>query len=85
MSDLKIYCDKTYKRLIGLKSGLYDVMIKAETMQDVVHSEAISQLKGLLVGIEAGVNELKSQCPADWSPEKKKIRQQNRGIENYFK
>ena len=73
MSDANAYCDNAYKRLIGLKAGMYDVMIKAESVADNVHSEAVSHLKTLIDGIEAGIEELKNQCPADWSPNKKDL------------
>jgi hypothetical protein len=73
MSDLTEYCDATYTRLTGLKAGLYDVMTKAEEISDSVHSEAAKQLKGLVKSLEAGIAELKNQCPADWSPNKKDL------------
>lgn len=73
MSDVKDYCEKTYKRLVGLKAGLYDVMTKAETVSDSVHSEAVGKLKSLVEGIEAGLDELTNQCPSDWSPNKKEL------------
>jgi anti-sigma factor ChrR (cupin superfamily) len=71
MSDVKAYCDNTYKRLVGLKAGLFDVMTKAESVSDEVHTEAVEKLKSLVAGIEAGLDELTNQCPSDWSPNKK--------------
>ncbi len=73
MSDVKDYCEKTYKRLVGLKAGLYDVMTKAESVSDAVHSEAVGKLQSLVDGIEAGLDELTNQCPSDWSPNKKEL------------
>ena len=73
MTDVKNFCDKTYKQLVALKAGLYDVLTKAETVSDSVHSDTAKQLKGLIAGIEAGLDELKNQCPSDWSPNKKKL------------
>jgi hypothetical protein len=73
MSDVKDYCEKMHKRLIGLKAGLYDVMTKAESVADSVHSEAANNLKSLVTNIEAGLEELTNQCPSDWSPNKKSL------------
>lgn len=73
MTDVKDYCETTYKRLVGLKAGLYDVMTKAESVSDSVHSEAAKQLQSLVEGIEAGLEELTNQCPSDWSPNKKEL------------
>jgi hypothetical protein len=67
------YCDNTYKRLVGLKAGLYDLITQAEEMQKVQHVQAAKQLKSIVAGIEAGIDELKNQCPADWSPLKEDI------------
>jgi len=73
MSDVKTFCDRTYKQLVALKAGLYDVITKAETVSDSIHTDASRQLKGMISGIEAGLDELKNQCPSDWSPIKKAI------------
>ena len=73
MTDVKNFCDVTYKQLVALKAGLYDVLTKAETVSDSIHTDASGQLKSLIAGIEAGLDELKNQCPSDWSPNKKDI------------
>lgn len=73
MSDVKEYCEKTYKRLIGLKAGLYDVMTRTESVAGAVHSEAAQKMKSLVENIEASLEELTSQCPSDWSPNKKAL------------
>lgn len=73
MTDTKDYCEKTYKRLIVLKAGLFDVITKAESVYDSVHSNAVKNLKSLVEEIEAGLDELTNQCPSDWSPNKKEL------------
>lgn len=73
MGDVKDYCENTYKRLVGLKAGLYDVMTKAESVSDSVHSGAAKKMKSLLADIESGLDELTHQCPSDWSPNKKQL------------
>ena len=73
MSDVKAYCDSSYKRLVGLKAGLYDIMTKTEAIQDSNHNEAVKQLKGLVEVIQEGIDELRNECPSDWSPNKKDL------------
>lgn len=73
MEDATVYCDKMYKQLIGLKAGLYDVISAAENVGDATHADQAKQLRSLVDGIEKGLDELKNQCPADWSPNKKSL------------
>jgi len=73
MTDVNAYCDNTYKRLIGIKAGLYDIIAQAERIEDDVHGDAAKQLAGLVSSIEAGIEELKDQCPADWSPNRQDL------------
>lgn len=73
MSDVTDYCDKTYKRLIGLKAGLYDVIKRTEKEPDEARAAETKNLMAMIDEIEAGLEELKNQCPADWSPDKRKL------------
>ena len=73
MKEVMDYCDNTYKRLVGLKAGLYDVMTAAEEVSDSTHAEQAKQLKSLVESIEKGIEELRNQCPADWSPNKNRL------------
>jgi len=73
MTDVITYCNSTYKRLVGLKAGLYDVITKADRIKDDAHGDAAKQLAGLVASIEAGIDELKDQCPSDWSPNRQAL------------
>jgi molecular chaperone GrpE (heat shock protein) len=73
MDDVKDYCDKSYRRMVGLKAGLYNVIAKTEKASDPVHADAVKQLMALVENIETGLDELKNQCPSDWSPNKKNL------------
>lgn len=68
MTDLTDYCENAYRRLTGLKAGLYDVIVKADRIKDQTHGEAARNLADLVESIEAGIRELKDQCPSAWSP-----------------
>ena len=73
MKEVMDYCDSTYKRLVGLKAGLYDVMTAAEKVSDSMHADQAKQLKSLVESIEKGIEELRNQCPPDWSPNKNRL------------
>ena len=73
MKEVTDYCDDTYKRLVGLKAGLYDVITAAEKASDSKHAEQAKQLKSMVESIENGLEELRNQCPADWSPNKNRL------------
>jgi DNA repair ATPase RecN len=73
MKEVMDYCDQTYKRLVGLKAGLYDVMTAAEKVSDSTHAEQAKQLKSMVESIEKGIEELRNQCPPDWSPNKNRL------------
>ena len=73
MSDVIDYCNNAYKRLVGLKAGLYDIMIQADRIEDDVHGKAAKRLADLVESIESGIQELKGQCPADWSPNRQDL------------
>lgn len=71
MGDVRDYYDNTYKRLIGIKAGLYDVLGVAEKQSDPSLVEEVKQLKSLVEDIEKSLEELPVHCPADWTPNKK--------------
>ena len=73
MNDVNAYCDSAYKRLVGLKAGLYDIMAKTDAVNDSTHNEAVNQLKGLIDAIQEGIDELRNECPSDWSPNKQDL------------
>jgi hypothetical protein len=73
MTDVGTYCDNTYKRLVGLKAGLYDVMTTADRIKDGTHGKAARNLSALVDSIEAGIEELKDQCPPDWTPNRRDL------------
>jgi molecular chaperone GrpE (heat shock protein) len=80
MDDVKDYCDKAHRRMVGLKAGLYNVIAKAEKASDPAHADAVKQLMALVENIETGLDELKNQCPSDWSPNRKNLDESMTGL-----
>ena len=73
MNTIHDFCDASYKRLAGLKADLYHFSTKTDNVKDDGHIQTITILKGLLSEIEDEINELKNECPADWSVEKAEL------------
>ena len=73
MTDVTTYCDNTYKRLLGLKAGLYDIIVEADRIDDETHAKTAKNMAQLVSSIEAGIEELKDQCPAEWSPNREEL------------
>jgi hypothetical protein len=47
MNDVIDYCKNAYKRLVGLKAGLYDIMVEADRIEDDVHGDAAKKMARL--------------------------------------
>jgi len=73
MNNVIDYCNNAYKRLVGLKAGLYDIMVEADRIEDDVHGDAAKKMAELVASIENGIEELKDQCPVDWSPNRQDL------------
>jgi len=73
MNNVMDYCNNAYNRLVGLKAGLYDIMVEADRIEDDVHGDAAKKMAGLVASIENGIEELKDQCPVDWSPNRQDL------------
>lgn len=74
--DVKDYCSSVEIELTGWKAKLYDAIVKTDKIAGK-HREKIldniGDLKILISDLEERINELKTECPSRWSPDKKKI------------
>ena len=73
MNTIHDFCDASYKRLTGLKTDLKNFATKTESAKDDSQVQTIAILQGLLSEIEDEINELKNECPADWSAAKQEL------------
>lgn len=85
MNTIHDYCDASYKRLVGLKTGLHNHLTKAENVKDDEHIQTTTILKGLISEVEDEIKYLKNECPADWSVEKEKLDRKLEKIETTLK
>jgi hypothetical protein len=74
--DNKDYCSAIEAEITAWKAKLYDAMRKMEKLPGVARDKVlynIQDLNMLLDDMSERVNELRTQCPSDWSPLKKEI------------
>ncbi|MFP4476797.1 MAG: hypothetical protein ACLFOY_14660 [Desulfatibacillaceae bacterium] len=74
--DANEYCTQVHRQLTGLKAGLYDVMQRVDSLPTDERNQFQNQvdtLKKLTSELDDGLEQLRTACPADWSPNKKEM------------
>jgi hypothetical protein len=77
--DVKSYCDSVGGELIGWKAKLYDVIRKADSLGNPEKKKIapmVQALNGIVDDLNARLELLVRECPADWGPEKAAIEAQ---------
>jgi len=74
--DAKSYCESLGHELTGWKAKLYDTIRKAGPLQDDQKSEAhqlITELNTVIDDLNDRIARLASECPADFSSDRREI------------
>lgn len=74
--DVSDYCDTLEKQLSGWKARLYDVIRIVDKLADENKDTVYPTIQGLhsiVDEIDSEVDQLRTACPADWSPNRKNI------------
>ncbi len=74
--DVNDYCSGLEMELTAWKAKLFDTITKADRLGTAEKERVlanIGDLKILLADMEGKISQLKTECPSDWSPEKKEI------------
>ena len=74
--DATAYCDTLEEHLTGWKAKLHDVIRIVDTLPEKEKETVFSSIRGLhaIVGqIDAEVEQLRTACPADWSPNRQNL------------
>ena len=77
--DVKSYCDSVGTELFGWKAKLYDVMRKADSLSDPEKKNVapmVQQLNAIVDDLNARLELLIRECPAEWASEKAVIEAQ---------
>lgn len=74
--DVTAYCDSLEKQLTAWKAKLYDVIRVVDKLSDKDKESVFPSIRGLhsiLDEIDSEVEQLRTACPADWSPNRQNI------------
>ena len=74
--DVSAYCDTLEKQLSDWKAKLYDVIRTVDKLTDENKEAAYPSIRGLhaiVDEIDSEVEQLRTACPADWSPNRQNI------------
>lgn len=74
--DASAYCDKLEKQLTGWKAKLYDVIRIVDGLPDEEKESVFTSIRGLhsiVDQIDSEVEQLRTACPADWSPNRQNL------------
>ena len=74
--DVSAYCDTLEKQLSGWKAQIYDVIRIVDNLADENKKTVYPTIRGLhsiVDEIDSEVEQLRTACPADWSPNRKNI------------
>ena len=74
--DVKDYCRSIEIELNGWKTKMYDMVRKVDQLRGADQDKLTAQVEGLhkhIEDIERIVSTLQTECPADFSPQKKEV------------
>ncbi len=74
--DAKSYCDTINHQLTGWKAAIYDALLATRKLEGEDKKKVqpvIESLNKIVTELNQSLEQLRSECPADWSPQKKTI------------
>ena len=74
--DAKSYCDRVNNQLTGWKASIYDTILSMEKLDAAQKNQVqphIEALNKIVMELNRSLEDLRTQCPADWSPQKQTI------------
>jgi len=74
--DVKDYCKGMETEMTAWKAKLYDVMRKVDALGSAEKEKILPNIEDLHMYLEEmtdRIEKLKTECPSDWSPDKKEI------------
>lgn len=85
--EVKNYCTEMELQLTVWKAKLFDVLRKNDTLSVAEKAKVATQMNDLHILVEEiskRIENLKNECPADWSPIKKEIDQKNTDLQKKY-
>ncbi len=74
--DAKSYCDTINHQLTGWKATIYDAILATKKLKEADKEKVqpvLDSLNGIVAELNKNLEHLRTECPADWSPQKRTI------------
>lgn len=85
--DVKDYCSGVEHELMAWKAKMFDVVAKTDALgtkeKETVWAN-FNDMKIVIQDLEEKIQQLKTECPSDWSPQKKQIEDAHIDMRNKY-
>jgi len=74
--DAKSYCETMNHQLTGWKASIYDALLATRQLEAGEQEKLqpmIDNLNSIVAELNRNLEQLRTECPSDWSPQKKTI------------
>jgi len=74
--DVKDYCSGMESELTAWKAKILDVAVRADKLGTAEKQrvwESFNDLKMIVADLESKIDQLRNECPTEWSPQKSQI------------
>jgi hypothetical protein len=85
--DAKSYCDTVNYQLTGWKAAIYDAILSIQKLDAADQKKMqplVDSLNGIVAELNRSLEHLRTECPADWSPQKKSIESRMEELKTAF-
>ncbi len=74
--DAKSYCDTINNQLTGWKASIYDTILATRKLEGTDKEKIepiLENLNAIVADLNKQLEQLRNECPSDWSPQKQTI------------
>ena len=85
--DAKDYCRTVEIELYGWKAKMYDMVRKVDKLRGSDKEKVASQVEALhkhISDMEQIIDQLQTECPVEFGPQKKQIEETNQGLKEKY-
>lgn len=85
--DARDFCDGMRADMIAWKAKILDLAVKADQLKAEDQDKAweqFNELKTLVAELEGKIEDLRNECPEDWSPHKEEIERTRDNMHSKF-
>lgn len=85
--DVKDFCSSMQAELTAWKARLFDIAVKADNLGTEDKGkvwERFNDMKILVSDLEDKIETLRTECPSEWSPQKKEIESKTKDVRSKY-